>query len=128
MKKTGILLFIGVILVTLSCEKAPTEVTWKYEYEVTGTSGSYDVTIQNTDNNTQQWSNIGNGWNYWWTQKLTIESNGEPVKGNTRWLYCSAQNNNSSGNVTVTIKRNGKIVASNTGFGGYTIATVSGDY
>ena len=109
MKK--VLGFVLAILLLTSCTKEKS-----YTYEVTGTSGSYSVTLQNSDDNTQQWANVGNGWVYKWSQK------------GTRWLYLSAQNNNSSGNVTVRILINGKIVAENTSVGGYTIATVSGDY
>ena len=111
--KTNLLIFCSLFVVALfSCEKEEIE----YRYEVTGTSGSYSVTIQNTDNNTQQWSDVGNGWWYKWTQ------NG------TRWLYVSAQNNRSTGDVTVKIIRGGKIVAQNTSYGGYSIATVDGNY
>ena len=88
----------------------------EYMYEVTGTSGEYDVTIQNADNETQQWSSVGNGWWYKWQQR------------GTRWLYVSAQNQKASGNVTVRIIRNGKVVKENTSYGGYTIATVSGEF
>ena len=88
----------------------------EYKYEVSGTSGSYSVTLQNVDNNTQQWSSVSNGWYYGWTQT------------GTRWLYLSAQNNTANGNVTVKIIRGGKIVASNTSYGAYSIATVSGEY
>jgi hypothetical protein len=72
--------------------------------------------MQNTDDNTQQYSNVGNGWWYKWKQT------------GRRWLYISAQNNSSTGNVTVKIYRNGKVVATNTSYGAYTIATVDGDY
>ena len=99
-----------------SCETEEVAVAVEYKYEVTGTSGNYSVTIQNTDDQTQQYSNVGNGWWYKWTQT------------GTRWLYLSAQNNNSSGSVTVRIYRAGKVVAENTSYGGYTIATVNGDY
>jgi hypothetical protein len=112
MKNICAYLLIAFVLFTfLSCEK---EIS--YSYEVTGTSGNYSVTIQNTDNNTQQWSTVGNGWKYNWTQT------------GTRWLYLSAQNNNSTGNVTVKIYRGSKVVAENTSYGGYSIATVDGDY
>jgi hypothetical protein len=103
-----------LVFTCLGCEKA--EVNVEYKYEVSGTGGSFDVTIQNTDNNTQQFSNVGNGWWYKWTQT------------GKRWLYVSAQNNNSSGNVTVKIYRGGIVVSENTSYGGYTIATVHGDY
>jgi len=115
MKKIAQIILIAVLIIaTAGCEKE--EVNVEYKYEVTGTGGSYDVTIQNTDNNVQQYSNVGNGWWYKWTQT------------GSRWLYLSAQNNNSTGNVTVKIYRAGKVVAENTSYGGYTIATVDGDY
>ena len=88
----------------------------EYKYEVSGTSGSYSVTLQNVDNNTQQWSSVSNGWYYGWTQT------------GTRWLYLSAQNNTANGNVTVKIIKDGKVVATNTSYGAYSIATVSGNY
>jgi hypothetical protein len=108
-------LFLIILIAASSCtvEDTPTP----YEYRVSGTSGSYSVTLQNAYDNTQQYSNVGNGWWYKWTQT-----------GGTRWLYVSAQNNKSTGNVTVQIVRAGKVVASNTSYGGYTIATVSGRY
>jgi len=106
--------FIG-LFATSSCSKYEPSSS-QYKYEVTGTSGSYSVTIQNTDDNTQQWSSVSNGWYYSWSQT------------GTRWLYLSAQNNSSSGSVTVKIYRDGQVVASNTSYGAYSIATVSGDY
>lgn len=108
-------LFLIILIAASSCtvEDTPTP----YEYRVSGTSGSYSVTLQNAYDNTEQYSNVGNGWWYKWTQT-----------GGTRWLYVSAQNNKSTGNVTVQIVRAGKVVASNTSYGGYTIATVSGRY
>lgn len=118
-----------VTLLFMGCKKWE-EVTYQYKYEITGTSGEYSVTIQNTDNNTQQWSSVRNGWNYTWNQTLSADKkSGDPFDENqTRWLYLSAQNSQSQGNVTVSIYRNNKIVATNTGFGGFSIATVSGDY
>ena len=117
--------------VLTSCSKEEDltkEVTYPYKYEVTGTSGDYSMTIQNTSDNTQQWSSVGNGWVYSWTQKLTVDGNGTPLENQTRFLYVSAQNNSSTGNVTVKIYRNNVVVATNTGYGAYTIATASGSY
>ena len=115
MKNIGQLYLISLLIISIfGCKKE--EVNVEYKYEVTGTGGSYNVTLQNTDNNTQQYSNVGNTWWYKWTQT------------GTRWLYVSAQNNNSTGNVTVKIYRAGKVVAENTSYGGYTIATIDGDY
>jgi hypothetical protein len=105
------LLFL-LLLTSCVAEDQPTP----YEYRVTGTSGNYSVTLQNAYNNLQQFGGVGNGWWYKWTQT------------GTRALYISAQNNNASGSVTVEIVRGGRVVASNTSYGGYTIATVSGRY
>ena len=59
---------------------------------------------------------MNNGWVMKWTQETECD------------LYISAQNNKSTGNVCVRIYKDGIIVAENTSFGGYTIATVSGTY
>jgi hypothetical protein len=107
------LLLLFFLLTSCVAEDQPVP----YEYRVSGTSGSYSVTLQNAYDNTQQWGEVGNGWWYKWTQT-----------GGTRWLYISAQNNRSSGNVTVQIVQAGVVVASNTSYGGYSIATISGRY
>jgi hypothetical protein len=111
----NILFSIFLMMITLSsCSDEFDEV--EYRYEVSGTSGNYSVTIQNADDNTQQYGSVGSGWWYKWDQS------------GTRFLYVSAQNNNESGNVTVKIIRNGKVLQTNTSEGGYTIATVSGEF
>jgi len=107
-------LFLASFFIT-SCESFEPSSS-EYSYEVSGSSGSYSVTLQNTDDNTQQWASVNSGWYYSWKQS------------GTRWLYISAQNNLSSGNVTVKIIKDGQVVASNTSYGGYSIATVSGEY
>lgn len=106
-------LLAGVFIVN-SCTKEPEPDD--YKYEVTGTSNSFSVTIVNTDDNVQQYNPVGSGWWYKWTQT------------GTRYLYVSAQNNNSSGSVTVKIYKNNVVVSENTSTGGYTIATTSGNY
>jgi hypothetical protein len=103
-----------IIFLFISCSKEPEYI--EYTYEVSGTGGSYDVTLQNSDDNTSQYSNVGNGWWYKWKQT------------GTRWLYFSAQNNNSAGTVIVKIYKAGKVISSNTSEGGYVVATVSGNY
>jgi hypothetical protein len=116
MKKMIFILFVVIGLTTISsCGKYEPSNS-QYKYEVSGTSGNYSVTIQNTDDNTQQWSSVSNGWYYSWSQT------------GTRWLYLSAQNNTANGSVTVKIYKDGQVVASNTSYGAYSIATVSGDY
>lgn len=88
----------------------------EYYYEVTGSGGSFDVTIEGAPSGTAQFADVRSGWRYKWNQY------------GTRWLYVSAQNNNSSGDVTVKIVRRGKVKATQTSSGGYVIATVSGEY
>jgi hypothetical protein len=127
-KMTMMALMMCLVLSSCSKEDLTKEVTYNYKYEVSGSGGDYSMTIQNTSDNTQQWSSVGNGWVYSWTQKLTVDGDGTPLENQTRWLYVSAQNNNSSGDVTVKIYRNNVVVATNTGYGAYTIATVSGNY
>lgn len=105
---------VALLFLALSCEKE--EMYVEYKYVVTGTSGDYSVTIQNTDDNTQQWSSVQSGWWYKW------EQTGE------RWLYISAQNNNSFGSVVVKIYRNNVVVSENSSDGGFSIASTSGTY
>ena len=111
-----ILLFITLLftLTLFSCQKEL--ISDSYRYEVSGTSGSYSVTIQNCHGDTQQWDDVGNGWVYSWTQCCSD------------WRYVSAQNNDSYGTVTVKIIKNGNVMEKNTSYGGYTIATASGNY
>ena len=56
MKKVvySLILLIGLVTIS-SCGKYESSNS-QYKYEVTGTSSDYSVTIQNTDDNTQQWS------------------------------------------------------------------------
>lgn len=126
----NILALLAILLISGSCKKEPTtkQVTWEYKYEVTGAFNDYNVLFQNTDNSNQQLWSVENGWQYKWNQTLTVDNNNNPLEEQTRWLYFSAQNNNSSGNVTVKIYRNGIVVASNSSSGSWTSATVSGDY
>ena len=83
---------------------------------MSGTSGNYSITCEGAPSGTVQYSNVGSGWAYSWTQT------------GTRWLYMSAQNNNSSGSVTVKIIRDGEVLAQQTSSGAYVIATVSGTH
>ena len=82
-----------------------------YTYEVSGTGGPFFVTFENSSNNTQQ-EVVNNGWTY-------------TIPHYMNWLYVSAQNQASYGDVTVKIKENGKILEQTTSHGGYTIATAS---
>jgi hypothetical protein len=134
MKKLILMVLFGLSLVStfFSCKKEPStkQVTWEYKYEVTGVgSNDFSIILQNTDNNSQQWSNVSNGWWYKWSQTLTVDGNNVPLSNQTRWLYLSAQDN--SGNaqsVTVKIYRNNQVVSQNTSYGPFTIATIDGSF
>lgn len=106
-------IFPFILLLLSGCSKE----NWpEYYYEVTGSGPSFDVTIEGSPSGTAQFANVGSGWKYTWKQS------------GTRWLYVSAQNQGSSGTVTVKIVRNGKVKATQTSSGAYVIATVSGEY
>ena len=114
------MLLYGLMLFSLTtfvgCKKE--DVTHNYAYEVSGTANNYNMTIEAAPTGTAQYSNVGSGWKYTWTQ----------VNDNPRFLYVSAQNQNSTGTVIVKIIKDGTVLATNTSSGAYVIATVSGTY
>ena len=105
-----------LLLVTLFTACSKDDGPNSYQYEVSGTAGNYSITCEGAPSGTVQFSNVGNGPVYKWTQT------------GTRWLYLSAQNNTSNGSVTVKITKNGTVIAQQTSYGAYVIATVSGTY
>jgi hypothetical protein len=113
--KFNVLAALCVVLITITgCKKESMESD--YKYEVSGSAGDFSITCEGAPSGTVQYSNVGSGWAYTWTQT------------GTRWLYMSAQNNTSSGSVTVKIIRDGKVLAQQTSSGAYVIATVNGTY
>ena len=84
------------------------------EYKVTGSANRVDVTYSNKSGGTSQESNVSTPW--------THSFKGE----NEQFVYISAQNQGESGNVTVSIYRNGKKIETSTSNGAYVIATASG--
>ena len=119
MKKTKMLLLIFIlfsITTFVGCEKE--DVIHNYAYEVSGSANKYNVTIEAAPKGTAQYSNVTSGWRYTWKQ----------TNYNPRFLYISAQNQNSTGTVIVKIIKNGTVIATNTSSGAYVIATVSGNY
>ena len=101
-------LFIG--LAFWSCEP----LAWDVEYKVSGSGGSFDVTISNEDDGTSQFDNVSSGWTYSFS---TTDSD--------HFLYVSAQNQNSSGSVTTKIYVDGKQKKTSTSDGAYVIASCS---
>jgi hypothetical protein len=100
--------FIALLLALTGCKK---EYPKPVEYVVT--CGSCDLTYANSGGDTEQRS-ITSSWTY-------------PFKGEKdQFLYISAQNNNSSGTVTVVINVDGAKFKNASSTGGYVIATASG--
>ena len=126
----GLFLFLISSCETQNTDPITKKVTWEYKYEVTGVgSNDFSITLENTNGQTQQWATVNSGWWYKWNQTLTVDENNVPVENQTRWLYFSAQDNTGkASNVTVKIYRNNQVVSQNTSYGGYTIATVSGNF
>ena len=119
-------------LVISSCSKetGTKEVTYEYKYEVTG--GNYSLVYKNNNNYIEELPSVDSVWVYSWNQQLTVTKTEEiPVDlppNPLRWLYISATNNNPTGDITIKIYRNNVVVATTTGYGGYSIATISGEY
>ena len=86
----------------------------KITYELTGSSGSYSVTLENSTGGTVQRDPVGNGIVY------------EDWFNKGAFIYVSAQNNNDGGSVACTIYRNGVVFKQSTSEGGYVIASCSG--
>jgi len=106
-------------LILLGCQKeennflsVPT--TASVEYRVSGTAATVDLTISNSSEGTEQYSDISLPWSLKFTG----------AKGN--FIYVSAQNNGQSGTVTSTIYINGQSFKTATSSGAYVIATASG--
>jgi len=89
-------------------------ITYSVEYEVKGTAKKVDITYENEDEGTSQWSNIIPPWTY----KFTGEEG--------QFVYISAQNDDSIGSVTVTIYVDSTIFKTSTSSGAYVIATADG--
>ncbi len=118
MRKILMVAIASIAMLFTSCSKDSELYLGKsdYSYSVSGSSGSYSVTIEGAPKGTSQYSNVGSNWSYKWTQS------------GKRFLYVSAQNNKNSGSVTVSIIKNGKIIATQTSSGAYVIASVDGTY
>jgi len=108
MKK--VLFVVLPLLLVLGCDAK----VWDVEYKVSGSGGSFDVTISNKDDGTSQYDNVSSGWTY----SFSTSDHG-------RFLYVSAQNQNSSGSVNTKIYVDGKQKKTSTSSGAYVIASSS---
>ncbi len=99
---------IGFILILSGCDWLLVEVT----YEVTGTAGLVDITIQNEDDSISQFDDVSTPWTYSFYPSGTF-------------VYVSAQNQRDSGSVTARIYLDGNLEKESTSIGAYVIATAS---
>ena len=90
----------------------------KIKYEVTGTVSSVNITMQNSEGNTEQLSDVPVPW----SKEFTVTPEG--VVG--YYTYISAQNNGDFGTVIVKIYVDGKVFKTATSNGDYVIADASG--
>ena len=82
------------------------------KYEVTGTAKTVSITMNNATGGTEQFSEVPTPWS-------------KSFKMKSGFLYISAQNQTSSGTVTVKIYVDGKVTQQSTSKGEYVIATAS---
>lgn len=114
MKKLYILFIALTLLGSLSCGSFVDALLYDVSYSVTCSSGTVNVTIQNSSKGTSQFSDVKTPWNY----DFSAEDND--------FVYVSAQNNQSSGKVSCYITKDGNTIKSNSCSGAYCIATCSG--
>ena len=115
------LLFVFLTAIgALGCEEEPlcydqtNHLDYTVKYQVTGTASAVDLTIENSDGGTSQFSDKPTPWAYSFTSKFDT------------WVYCSAQNQGETGSVTVTIYVDDVQFKRSTSEGAYVIATASG--
>ena len=113
MKRSMFVLIAFLPLLLFSCIDTPTY-TKDVKYEVTGTATAVDLTIENDNGGTSQYSDQATPWTYSFT--------GYPGD----FIYVSAQNQGDSGTVTATIYIDGEVYKTSTSDGAYVIATASG--
>jgi len=115
-------LFCAIIIFVVGCEDEEpfcwTEtkyLDYSVKYQVTGTANSVSLTIENKNGGTSQFSDKSLPWSYTFTSSYDT------------WVYCSAQNQGSSGSVTVKILVNNNTFTESTSQGAYVIASAHGE-
>jgi len=110
--RLGSMMLIAMLLL-LNCDN-PLDSSIDVKYKVTGTAETVDITYENRDGGTSQEADVEVPWSYSFT--------GHPGD----FVYISAQNQGSTGTVTVTILTDGDVVKTSTSEGAYVIATAHG--
>ncbi len=112
------------VFILVGCDSLLWDGMYDIKYVVSGTARSVDLTIENSSGGVSQYSNKSLPWEYVFSVKSS--------KYNSPFLYVSAQNNNSSGSVTVkiyikkSIEENYALFKTSTSKGSYVISTVYG--
>ncbi|MDC7248317.1 MAG: hypothetical protein PQJ49_00165 [Sphaerochaetaceae bacterium] len=112
------------VFILVGCDSLLWDGMYDIKYVVSGTARSVDLTIENSSGGVFQYSNKSLPWEYVFSVKSS--------KYNSPFLYVSAQNNNSSGSVTVkiyikkSIEENYALFKTSTSKGSYVISTVYG--
>ena len=112
-----IIITLPLLLLYTACTETPTEpipTSFPVRLEITGTARTVSITYKPNNTSTAQIASVELPWEHSYTG----------IRGQT--YYLSAQNNGSSGEVTVTVYRNGHVYKTVTSTGGYVIATASG--
>ena len=104
----------GLLLGLASCGDGSGDRS-NFSYEVSGSASNYSVTYENAYGSVEQQASVGSGWRYQWQEGSS----------STRFMYISAQNNRTVGDVTVKIIKDGKVLKQATSSGAYVIATAS---
>lgn len=108
-----------VLLVLIGCNRPEHyNKTYKIEYVISGTTtDASTLTYSNIGGDTEQIANVD--------LPYTITLNMQLIQSGNMFLYISAQNNQSYGDITTSIFINGKLIKTSTSQGGYVIATTS---
>jgi len=109
------LIIISILaLILVSCQHTVFG-TSSWQYEVTGTAQTANITMTNRDGSIVQFNNVELPWSYSFsTYNIT-----------TFFASISAQNNGNDGNITVRIIRNGNQVRTSTSHGAFAVAFAS---
>ncbi len=110
MKK--ILWLVLLLFLLAGCELFDT--SRDVEYTAVCSSGTVDLTIENRDGGTSQFSDVPTPWSYSFTGEVDD------------FVYVSAQNNQDNGTVTVKIIVDGDTFKSSISSGAYVIASAYG--
>ena len=106
--------FTGCYFPTEEDSAVPSVTYYDVKYEVTGTATTVDITMENEDGGTSQYSDLSVPWSYEFRR----------IEGS--FVYISAQNQQETGSVTVKIYTDGSVFKTSTSAGAYVIATASG--